>query len=374
MRSLITLIWSLRCFLGKYLTAIGSGTRGFRALYLMDNAPGPVYAALNAYQAQEWFPNGELLSILSYEGGKASIMATNCNFPFHVSSVRKNKNNPRFGQKNRILSAHAPLPELVARLNEFGPAVLEGYTSRVSLLASEQEAGRLHINPLAIIVGGEKLAVDERERIAQAFNTKIVEIYASSECPNIAYSCEHGWLHIHSDWVVVEPVDENFQPTEPGEMSHTVLVSNLCNQAQPFLRYDLGDSILQRPDPCPCGNPLPAIRVLGRAGDELIFSARNGEQIKINLLLLSTKIDHVPGLELFQLVQRSPTCMRVRLLFSATSDPERVWQGVLTQITEVLATYQLEHVTIERATEPPEQTTGGKYRVVIAQNSPVALH
>ena len=45
-----------------------------------------------------------------------------------------------------------------------------------------------------------------------------------------------------------------------------------------------------------------------------------------------------------------------------------MWQGVLTQITKVFAEYQLEHVIIERATEPPEQTSGGKYRVVISQN------
>ncbi len=359
-------------FLGKYLLAFGSGTRGFRAVYLLDNAPGPVYSALNAYQAQEWFPDGELLQILSYKGGKASIVAMICNYPIYVNTLRKNKNNPRFAQKNRIFSVHTPIPELVAQLNEFQPRVLEGYTSTMGLLANEQEAGRLHINPLAIIVGGERLTGEERKRIARAFNTKVAEIYGSSECPNIAYGCEYGWLHIHSDWVIVEPVDEHFQPTPPGEVSHTVLVTNLCNQAQPFLRYDQGDSVIQRPDPCPCGNPLPAIQVLGRAGDELVFSDRNGQPVKINLILISTEIDRVPGLDLFQLVMTSPTSMRVRLVPAASSDPDQVWQGVSSQIGKVLAKYHLEHVSLVRAPEPPVVNPGGKYSVVLAQQSSVA--
>ena len=359
-------------FLGKYLLAFGSGTRGFRAVYVLDNAPGPVYSALNIYQAQEWFPNGELARVLSYKGGKASIVATNCNYPIYVNTLRKNKNNPRFGQKNRIFSVHMPISELVVHLNEFQPAVLEGYTSTMGLLANEQEAGRLHINPFAIIVGGERLTMEERKRIAQAFNTKIAEIYGSSECPNIAYGCDYGWLHIHSDWVVFEPVDEHFQPTPPGEISHTVLLSNLYNRAQPFLRYDLGDSVIQRPDPCPCGNPLPAIQVLGRAGDELVFSDLNGQQVKINLILISTEIDRVPGLDLFQLVMTSPTAMRVRLVPAASSDPDQVWQGVVTQIRKVLANYRLEHVTIVRAPEPPVVNPGGKYSVVLSQYHQVA--
>jgi len=52
---------------------------------------------------------------------------------------------------------------------------------------------------------------------------------------------------------------------------------------------------------------------------------------------------------------------------AASSDPDQVWQGVVTQIRKVLANYRLEHVTIVRAPEPPEQTSGGKYSVVLSR-------
>ena len=83
----------------------------------------------------------------------------------------------------------------------------------------------------------------------------------------------------------------------------------------------LGIVFVLRPDRCPCGNPTPAIQVLGRAGDELIFSARNGEQVKVNLIVISIEIDRISGVDLFQLVQTSPTSMRVRLIPSACSGP-----------------------------------------------------
>ncbi|GAA3714149.1 hypothetical protein GCM10022204_36560 [Microlunatus aurantiacus] len=40
---------------------------------------------------------------------------------------------------------------------------------------------------------------------------------------------------------------------------------------------DLGDSILARPDPCPCGNQAPAIHVTGRTADILTFPAAAGD-------------------------------------------------------------------------------------------------
>lgn len=85
----------------------------------------------------------------------------------------------------------------------------------------------------------------------------------------MAVDCDHGWLHVNSDWVVLEPVDADHAPTPPGIASHTVLLTNLANRVQPLIRCDLGDSVLARPDPCPCGSPFPAIRVQGRRDDVL---------------------------------------------------------------------------------------------------------
>ena len=61
--------------------------------------------------------------------------------------------------------------------------------------------------------------------------------------------------------------------------------STLANRVQPILRYDLGDSILQRPSPCPCGDPLPAMRVQGRTAtvrvDRAIVDLPSGRKLAL---------------------------------------------------------------------------------------------
>lgn len=187
-----------------------------------------------------------------------------------VAAVRLRK-SPSRRKRIRVFSVHLPLQELVTQLNQFRPALLAPYASIAKLLAAEQEAGRLHINPVLIAPSAEGLPPDEYNRIANVLKAKVGNSYAASECPVLSHGCERQWLHVNSDWVVCEPVDAEYWRVPPGTQSHTVLLSNLANRVQPILRYDLGDSIVQRPDPCPCGNPLPAIRVQGRAADVLTF-------------------------------------------------------------------------------------------------------
>ncbi|MFI5896972.1 hypothetical protein ACIA5D_43420 [Actinoplanes sp. NPDC051513] len=85
------------------------------------------------------------------------------------------------------------------------------------------------------------------------------------------------------------------------QLSHTVLLSTLYKREQPVLRYDLGDSILRRPDPCPCGSPFMAIRLQGRSASVLTFTTENAERVTIVPLALATAVERTSGVELFQL-------------------------------------------------------------------------
>ena len=66
------------------------------------------------------------------------------------------------------------------------------------------------------------------------------------------------------DGSYVAAVDAEGQPVEKGAPSHAALITNLANTIQPIIRYELGDSITLLAEDCPCGNPLPAIRIEGR--------------------------------------------------------------------------------------------------------------
>ena len=350
-------------FLGKYLVATTAGTTGTPGVFVLDDRHINTGTSGARQAFGNWLSFWGFIKVLVRGMRMAALHATGGHYVSVASFTRMRRSSRLLATRLRDFSVHTPIPELVAELNRFRPALLAGYATVVSLLAGEQRAGRLRINPVLLVVTAEGLAEDEYGRIAKAFGAKVGNVWGSTEIAGVAYSCAEGWLHVMGDWVIIEPVDADYRPTPPGEQSHTVLVSNLANRVQPILRYDLGDSILQRPDPCPCGNPLPAIRVRGRSADVLSFPTEAGERVSIPPLAF--EVDHVPGVELSQIVQTTPTNLRVRLRLVAGAEPDQVWQAVRSEITRLLAEHGLEHVTVERAEEPPEQSPGGKYRTVI---------
>ncbi|GHP00998.1 coenzyme F390 synthetase [Reticulibacter mediterranei] len=351
-------------FLGKYLVATTSGTSGRRGIFLHDEWTNAVQYALSPREAAQ-LGASDLIGLLANGARMALVIATSGHFLGAAGSTRASKDSVLYRKMGRFFSVRTPLPELVAQLNQFRPAILFGYASQIVLLTREQEAGRLHINPVLVQAGAEALPASEYDRVARAFHAKVSTAYAATECSFMCSCCEHGWYHVNSDWVVFEPVDADYRPVPSGTQSHTVLVSNLANRVQPILRYDLGDSIFQRPDPCPCGNPLPAIRVQGRVADVLTFPTKGGEQVSIAPLVFGSLIDGLSGIELFQIVQTTPTSLRLRLRFATGADPDQVWQQVRTEVTRLLTEYRVGYITLERAEEPPQQSPGGKYRSVI---------
>lgn len=348
-------------FFGKYTLATTSGTTGRRGIFLTDDRTMAVVTAMMLRWIGDWLSMGDILKIIARRGRTAIIMATGGHFASAVAAARLKK---RQGSRLEAISAHMPLGEIVERLNRFRPAMLAPYASMGAMLADEQEAGRLHIHPVLIALSAEGLPEDEYGRIARAFDAKVGNSYAASECMFMSAMCREGWLHVNMDWVVFEPVDADYQPVPSGEQSHTVLISNLANRVQPILRYDLGDSVLERPDPCPCGNPLPAIKVQGRSADVLTFRTRAGE-VRLPPLALSQPVESIRGVTLFQIAQTATATLEMRLRIAPTANEEAVWREAEAGLRKMLAQHGLEQVTLERGGEPPEQGRGGKFREVI---------
>lgn len=100
----------------------------------------------------------------------------------------------------------------------------------------------------------------------------------------MAYDCGHGWLHLHADWLVLEPVTTDYAPVPAGELFDTVLLANLADRAQPLIRYDLGDRVRFSPDPCACGGPLLATRVEGRTNDVVVLQSGPADVLPAGVL------------------------------------------------------------------------------------------
>ena len=170
---------------------------------------------------------------------------------------------------------------------------------------------------------------------------------------------------MNTDWMIMEPVDEAYQPIPVGQPSRTVLVTNLANRVQPFLRYDLGDSITILASPCPCGSLLPTIRVEGRQDEILRFETPDGKGITLLPMALSTVVEETPGVRRFQIIQTTPSTLHIRLEEASGADETQVWALVASRLREYLATQGVLSVAFEKDPERPRpHPVSGKFRHV----------
>jgi phenylacetate-coenzyme A ligase PaaK-like adenylate-forming protein len=235
-------------------------------------------------------------------------------------------------------------------------------------LADEQAGGRLHIAPTCLWSGGECLAPAAGTAIEHAFGCALINEYGASECMSIAYGCREGWLHVNDDWVVLEAVDRDYRPVPPGEASHTVLLTNLANRVQPVIRYDLGDSVIAKPEPCACGNPLPAIHAEGRHDDVLAFTAADGRTVSVLPLTLTTIVEDAADVHRFQLVQQAPDRLALRLDPCDASRRKIAWHAAARALHRYLAAQSLANVEIVLDRHSPvADARSGKLREVIVE-------
>jgi phenylacetate-coenzyme A ligase PaaK-like adenylate-forming protein len=82
-------------------------------------------------------------------------------------------------------------------------------------------------------------------------------------------------FHVNSDWIIVEPIDEQGNPVPDGTPSDGVLVTNMANLVQPVIRYRMSDTLTMHSAPCGCGLPFPYIEMNGRS--EEVFEFRTKE-------------------------------------------------------------------------------------------------
>ena len=110
----------------------------------------------------------------------------------------------------------------------------------------------------------EPLNLELETRLADEWQVRSTDTYSANEVGHIAFRCrEAGDLHVQSESIVVEILDDGGRPCAIGETGR-VVVSPLHNLAMPLLRYDLGDYATVGA-PCACGRAAPVIeQILGR--------------------------------------------------------------------------------------------------------------
>ena len=353
-------------YLGRYAVWTSSGVTGRHGIFVQDQDALRVFATLAIVRGMMiWMTPRKGLTGFMRGDPAASVIRTGGHFVAPTVKALYRRLYPHISRRSRTYSVMTPLAELVEQLNALQPTFLVSFPTVLSLLANEQRDGTLRINPLFVATTAEWLSQTARDGIAAAFHCAVRNAYAASEFMGIAFDCVEGQLHVNSDWVILEPVDVNYQPIAPGEISHTALLTNLANRVQPIIRYDLGDSVTLNPDPCTCGSPLPAIRVEGRRDEILSFQSPGGEVIKLPPRAIANAVEGAAGIRRCQVIQTAREELTIRIEATPGSDSKQVWEGVAHRMRNYLSAQGLPSVKVERAEEPPmRDPVSGKYRTV----------
>lgn len=302
-------------WLGRYMVWESSGTSGQPGVFVQDAQAMAVNDALEALRRSP--PPKPLLTgwldPLGLGERMAFIGAIDGHFASTVSVRRLCALNPWLARSTRSFSLLEPLPALVQALNAFAPTAIATYPTAAALLADEAARGALRIRPREIWTGGEYLAPAMRAHIARHLGGAVRNSYGASEFLAMAWECAHGQLHVNADWVVLEPVDEKFQPVPAGQPSASVLLTNLANHVQPLVRYDLGDQVTLPAGRCSCGSPLPVLQVQGRHDEPLVMAGRAGQSVTLLPLALSTVLEDHAGVFDFYLRQTDARTLELQL-------------------------------------------------------------
>jgi phenylacetate-CoA ligase len=268
----------------------------------------------------------------------------------------------RYNQQLLISSRHlkAPfLPAITDELARFAPAMLQAYPSTAYMLAQYLERADRTLAIPRIFTSSEPLYDHQRELIERRLGGKVRDMYGMAERVAMATACEHGEMHINSDYSYVEIVDEQGRPTD-GE--GYVVGTTLFNAAMPLVRYRLSDRTRWKPGVCRCGRPFPMIEPVTGKYEDAIYGS-DGAPVSPSVLTFAFK--GVGRILKSQVAQVAPGRWEIRLVpdhgFDA-SDQQRLIDNI----------HQLVDAGIQiniRLMSDIAHTKAGKFRWVVNEGS-----
>ncbi len=163
---------------------------------------------------------------------------------------------------------------MIAWLVRHRPKYLLTFPSVAQELASHPDARRIaELGLKGLVAISEVVSDDASELVCQTFGCELAQIYGCSEMGAVALqSPDDGTLLVCEENVMVELLDDDDQPVEPGETGRVILTS-LYNFATPFIRYEIGDYATSA-EASPSGRAFMRLqRIEGRQRNALVTAS-----------------------------------------------------------------------------------------------------
>ena len=182
-------------------------------------------------------------------------------------------------------------------MTDFGTTAVHAVPSYVTRLYEVmQETGvdpRRDTKLKVLAIGAEPHSEEQRKRIEEMMGVKAYNSFGMSEMcgPGVGFECmEQNGLHFWEDYYIVEIVNpETLEPVPDGEIGELVLTS-ICREAMPLLRYRTRDLTRVLGRTCPYGrNHVRLDRMKGRSDDMMVLRGVNIFPIQIEKILMNFK-------------------------------------------------------------------------------------
>ncbi len=170
----------------------------------------------------------------------------------------------------------------IMMMQDMGTAAICCTPSYALHLAEVIEKNKVDVSKLKLRVGffgAEPWTWGIRRELEAKLKIKAIDIYGLTEMcgPGVGGECQYqDGTHIWEDYFLPEIVNpETLEPVASGEVGELVITS-LCKEAMPILRYRTRDLSSLNYEPCKCGRTAVRLgKVLGRSDDMLIIRGVN---------------------------------------------------------------------------------------------------
>lgn len=192
-------------------------------------------------------------------------------------------------------------------LEAYQPYLLQAYPSAAFVLAQALERADRKLSVPWVFTGSEMLYAYQRELI-EARIGRVMDFYGMAERVAFASECEHGNLHVNTDYSYVEILDENDQPTL-GE--GVVVGTTFHNHLMPLVRYRLSDRTRWKAGVCQCGRPYPMIEPIAGKFEDVVYGSA-GNVVSPSIITFAFKgVSHI---EASQVAQVAPGRWEIRIV------------------------------------------------------------
>ena len=205
--------------------------------------------------------------------------------------------------------------ELIKKAWKTKPKLIHGYVGALDAVADHILRHKLDFpSPKVIWATAAPITKIQENKIGSAFKAPVCDQYGCSEMYFIASQCpQKKGLHVFSDTVKLEILDESGDPVEAGTHGR-IMITKLDEHHFPMIRYENGDRGRYLENTCDCGVHLPLLdKVKGRVSDNIVLpdgTVMAGE-------FLTTIFDDIPeSVKQFQIIQRKDRSLDLNIVLN----------------------------------------------------------